>query len=117
MLTKVLTVCFIATLASMVAAHAEPVRQQYKSCVDTCYIEQMACQFVNDLDTCDTSATQCSQNCERRFPTIALCLNNCESFFTFCRQDGYSMQSVCSQERTTCGNRCDVPATLSQVEH
>ncbi len=114
MYTKLLTVIFLITFSSLSAGAAEPAHKQYKSCVDTCYIEQMACQFENDLDTCQSNVTQCARTCENRFPAVALCLNDCESYWTFCRYDGYSLQSVCLQEKLACSNRCEVPNTVSQ---
>jgi hypothetical protein len=116
MYIKLFSFFLLAGLLSSVPARADAARKQLKTCQDTCHIEHMACEFDNDLDTCQSRATTCAQQCDHQYPAVAVCMSDCESELTFCRQDGYSLETVCLEEKASCTSRCEARSTVSSLE-
>lgn len=97
----------ILFLTTPLTASAGNLQADWRDCHQTCNAIADECQFLNDVDTCEASRRACRMSCDESYPTLAICVDQCDGLLLFCRQDGYSSRSVCRDENQSCVSRCE----------
>lgn len=105
----------IFVLSSAAGAYAGSLRSDLRACHETCNTIADECQFLNDLDTCEASRRACRSGCDERYPTLALCVDQCDGLLLFCRNDGVSSRGACREENQMCVSRCE-SAVVSRLD-
>lgn len=95
-------------------ASAGNLQAEWKACHETCNAVAEECQFLNDVDACEASRRACSASCDESYPTLAICVDQCDGLLLFCRQDGFSSRSACREENQSCVSRCE-SAVVTQL--
>lgn len=105
----------ILFFASPTAASAGTLQAQWRDCHATCATIADECQYLNDLDTCEASRRACRTSCDESYPTLAICVDQCDGKLLFCRQDGFSSRGACREENQSCVSRCE-SAVISRLD-